>query len=287
MRFDDVKTKKKTDKMLVTAWIVFLLLALKPDFSKNNHVHPPSDHCHIHNSAIAVGEKLVFKAYYNWKFIWIPAGEAEFLFSETDDSFEITVKGKTYKSYDAFFKVRDYFHSEIDKKTMYPLRFTRIVEEGNYRRFDSLVFDQVKRKGVSFNGPTRETAVRKNITLHDCTHDLLSVLYFLRNIDITGYHPGDIIPTKILFDETIYPIKVRYDGVYDNFHVKGLGTFNTIKVIPDLVTGNVFKDGNRMNIWVTNDGNKLPVLIESPLSVGSAKAVLKSYKGLRHHLPRK
>ena len=42
-----------------------------------------------------------------------------------------------------------------------------------------------------------------------------------------------------------------------------------------------------MNIWVTNDGNKLPVLIESPLSVGSAKAVLKSYKGLRHHLPRK
>lgn len=112
-------------------------------------------------------------------------------------------------------------------------------------------------------------------------------LVFLRNIDITGYHPGDIIPTKILFDETIYPIKVRYDGVYDNFHVKGLGTFNTIKVIPDLVTGNVFKDGNRMNIWVTNDGNKLPVLIESPLSVGSAKAVLKSYKGLRHHLPRK
>ncbi len=53
-------------------------------------------------------------------------------------------------------------------------------------------------------------------------------------------------------------------------------------MIPDLVTANVFKDGNRMNVWVTNDGNKLPLLIESPLSVGSAKAVLKSYSGLRY-----
>nr|MBP6540568.1 DUF3108 domain-containing protein [Saprospiraceae bacterium] len=40
--------------------------------------------------------------------------------------------------------------------------------------------------------------------------------------------------------------------------------------------------GNRMHVWVSNDGNKLPLLIESPLSVGSAKAVLKSYSGLRH-----
>ncbi|HMT11192.1 MAG TPA: DUF3108 domain-containing protein, partial [Ignavibacteria bacterium] len=105
-----------------------------------------------------------------------------------------------------------------------------------------------------------------------------------RNIDVSKYDPGEMIPTKILFDETIYPIKVRYDGKFDNFSVKNLGTFNTIKVIPDLVTGNVFKEGNLMKIWVTNDSNKLPVLIESPLAVGSAKAVLKSYKGLRHDL---
>ena len=59
---------------------------------------------------------------------------------------------------------------------------------------------------------------------------------------------------------------------------------NTVKVIPDLVTGNVFKDGNRMHVWVTDDANKLPLLIESPLSIGSAKAVLKSYSGLRYKM---
>lgn len=104
----------------------------------------------------------------------------------------------------------------------------------------------------------------------------------MRNINISKHKPGDLIPTRILFDETIYPIKVRYEGKYNDFEIKDLGITNTIKVIPDLVTGNVFKDGNRMHVWVSNDGNKLPLLIESPLSVGSAKAVLKSYSGLRH-----
>ena len=34
--------------------------------------------CSIENVSFTSGEKLVFKAYYNWKFIWIPAGEAVF-----------------------------------------------------------------------------------------------------------------------------------------------------------------------------------------------------------------
>ncbi|MBK8348970.1 MAG: DUF3108 domain-containing protein [Saprospiraceae bacterium] len=248
----------------------------------DSYLHDISNDCSIENTAIQGGEKIVYKAYYNWEFVWIPAGEAEFNIKENEDTYEITVVGKTYRGYDAFFRVRDYFHSVVDKKTMYPRSFVRIVEEGKYRKFDSLVFNQNQLNAVSFNGKSRSTAKRKVITIHQCTHDLLSVLYFMRNMNVAKHKPGDMIPTKILFDETIYPIKVRYEGKYDQFNIKDLGTFNTIKVIPDLVTGNVFKDGNRMHVWVTNDGNKLPLLIESPLSVGSAKAVLKSFSGLKY-----
>ncbi len=264
--------------------ITFLILAAFYSATDREIVSSfvPQQKCRILNTAVQSGEKLVYKAYYNWEFVWIPAGEAEFVLLDKGDSYHITVTGKSYKSYDIFFRVRDYFHSVIDKKTMLPRSFVRIVEEGKYRRFDSLSFDQQKLSAISYNGETRETAIRRNISLPECTHDLLSVLYFLRNMNVTEYKPGDMVPTQILFDETIYPIKVRYEGKYDNFIIKDLGTINTIKVIPDLVTGNVFKDGNRMHIWVSNDANKLPLLIESPLSVGSAKAVLKSYSGLRH-----
>lgn len=243
--------------------------------------------CERGNNTFVSGEKIVYKAYYNWGVIWIPAGEATFIFIENKNTYEVTVVGRTYSSYDALFRVRDYFHTKIDKTTMLPQQFVRIVEEGNYRKFDSISFNQNSGLATSFNGRTRAQAQRKTILASNCTHDLLSVLYFMRNINIDQYKVGDFIPTRILFDETIYPIKVRYDGSVKNHDIKDLGTFNTIKVVPDLVTGNVFKDGNKMSVYVSDDKNKLPLLIESPMSVGTAKAVLKSYTKLRYPLTAK
>lgn len=243
--------------------------------------------CRMDNTAIKGGERIVYKVFYNWKFVYIPAGEAEFTIKETPTSFNVRVIGKTYKGYDSFFKVRDYFYSEIDKSTMYPKNFVRIVEEGNYRKFDSLSFYQGRKFAISYNGKTRETAKKKIIKIEDCTHDLLSILYFMRNIDVSKYKPGDKIPTELLFDEKIYPVKVGYEGKLKDFEVKELGTFDVIKVIPDLITGNVFKEGNIMQIYVSDDNNKLPLLVESPLSVGSAKAILKSHSGLRYPLNQK
>jgi len=263
--------------------ISFLLTSFL--YNKKEVSNIPS--CAIENNSFKGGEQLVYKAYYNWKFVWVPAGEAVFNVSESKDFYEIKVTGRTYDSYDYFFRVRDYFYSKIDKKTMLPINFVRIVEEGNYRKYDSLVFDQVKQRATSFNGKTKATAKRKEIPLNECMHDLLSVLYFMRNIDVAAYKVGDNIPVKMLFDEKIYPIKVRYEGKESKFEVKELGTFNTVKVIPDLISGSVFKENDKMKVWVSDDENKIPLLIESPLKVGYAKAVLKSYSGNRYKLTSK
>ncbi len=238
--------------------------------------------CAIENKAIGMAEKIVYKAYYNWQFVWIPAGEAEFQVKKVGNDLHITVIGRTYEAYDPFFKVRDYFHSVVDAKTMYPKSFVRIVQEGDYRKFDSLSFRQEDRIAISYNGRARSTAKRKLFQLEDCTHDLLSVLYFMRNTEVDRYTSGDFVPTRMLFDEKIYPIKVRYAGKEAEKAISDLGTFQTVKVVPDLITGNVFKDGNKMTVWVSDDANKLPLLIESPLSVGSAKAILSGWSGLRH-----
>lgn len=243
--------------------------------------------CEIENTSFISGEKLVYKAYYNWGFIWLPAGEASFTLTENKTDYEVKVIGKTYESYESFFKVNDYFYSKIDKKTLYPKNFVRIIEEGNYRKFDSISFDQENKKAFSINGKTRATAKRKEVNYDICMHDLLSVLYFMRNINVEQYSKGDYIPTKVFFDNESYPIKVRYDGKEAKKSIKELGKYNTIKVTPDMVVGEVFKEGDKMKIWISDDANKVPLLIESPLKVGSAKAVLKSHSGLRHKLTAK
>jgi hypothetical protein len=267
---------------------IFIAFILFSSFVNSGERRPNYEGiCELNNTSFASGEKLVFKAYYNWQFVWIPAGEAVFTIKENKFDYEIKVTGKTYTSYEDFFKVNDYFYSRIDKKTMYPKNFVRIIEEGNYRKFDSIVFDQVNEKAFSINGKSRKVATRKEINYKSCMHDLLSVLYFLRNVDVDGFKKGDFIPTQVLLDSGTYPIKVRYQGKEPKKSIKELGTFKTIKVIPDLVVGEVFKEGNKMQVWVSDDANKVPLFIESPLKIGSAKVVLKSYTGLRNPLTSK
>ena len=275
-----IKSRFTVFLLILSGFFTIGIVMAYPELTNN-------DECAITNTAIQGGEQIVYKAYYNWKFVWIPAGEAVFNIKETENTFEITITGKTYKTYDSFFRVRDYFHSVIDKKTMYPRRFVRIVEEGNYRKFDSIEFVQHQRYAISFNGKSRSTTAKKYISLDNCTHDLISVLYFMRNTEISKYQVGDRIPTRMLFDEKIYPISVEYNKKINNYVIKDLGKFYVVKVIPDLIAGNVFKEGSLMHIYVSNDNNKLPLLIESPLAVGSAKAVLKSYSGLRYTLHNK
>ena len=93
---------------------------------------------------------------------------------------------------------------------------------------------------------------------------------------------GQHIPIKIFMDKEIWPLKIQYRGREDRTKVKGQGRFKTIKFGPEVIEGYVFKKDTQMNVWVSDDQNKIPLLIESPLSVGSIKAVLKSYKGLKY-----
>ena len=239
------------------------------------------EECFEKNSSFSNGEELVYRVYYNWKIVWIPAGEVRFKVYEKEDEYKLEAVGKSYASYDNFFRVRDYYSTTVDRTTMRPKTFVRRIEEGNYRKFDSLYFDQDHNKLISFNGKTREVAKEREFDIDPCTLDLLSVLYSLRNTHVEDYKPGDYLDIEMFMDEEKYPIHVIYESK-EVKKIKELGEYPTLKIRPELIAGNVFKEGDIMNIWVSDDKNKIPLLIESPISIGSVKAVLKKYSGLRN-----
>ncbi|MFZ1748785.1 MAG: DUF3108 domain-containing protein [Saprospiraceae bacterium] len=241
------------------------------------------DQCGISNSTFTNGETLTYKIYYNWGLLWVPAGEVVFSVGENDQSYEMKAHGKTYRSYEKIFRVNDYFYSKTSKETLLPTNFVRIVEEGNYRLYDSVYFDQTKNVAVSYHGKTKETARPQVHRLNHCMQDLMSNLYYMRNINTNQMQRGDKIPISMFFDKEVFPMNVTFGGK-EQRDIKELGEFNTLKMVPDLVGGNVFKKGDHMTIWVSDDQNKIPLMIESPISIGSVKAVLKSHRGLRHTL---
>lgn len=208
----------------------------------------------------------------------------QFKVRELEDQYHLSAVGTTYKSYEWFFKVRDYYDSYVDKETLLPEVSIRNVEEGSYRLYDRVTFDQGSGKASSLRGKSKETAEMAHYDIDHCMHDVLSMVYFLRNADIANYKKGDALPLKIFMDKESWPLKMTYAGKEEKVKVKGLGHFNTIRVSPEVVAGDIFEEGTEMNIWVSDDQNRLPLLIESPLSVGSVKAVLKDYKNLRYDL---
>lgn len=244
--------------------------------------------CYIENTTFKGGETITYKVYYNWNFIWLSAGEVTFNINDMGNQYKMTAVGKTYKSYEWFFKLDDKYMTNIDKNSMLPTVFERNVSEGKVKFYEKIVFDQTNRTTTSYYGDNEfntKTLVKK---MDGCMHDMMSILYFTRNIDYSKVGVNSEIPIKIFLDKEVWPLKFKYKGEVKNLSIHGTKSkYNTLKFMPQVVAGNVFKENTAMSVYVSNDGNKIPILIESPVSVGSIKAVLKDYNGLRHNFDSK
>lgn len=278
---------KKINKLIAMLAVVCLLgsfrYAIAPTNYNNTYVEP----CAIDNQTFLPGEQLTYKLYYNWGVIWLPAGEVVFEVTEEGSQYHLAASGKTYASYEWFFKVRDYYESYVDVNTLLPTVSTRNVHEGGYRLYDRVEFDQENGIATSHRGKTEDVARPTDYPVSSCMHDVLSILYFVRNVNFHEMSQGNTFPVSIFMDKEEWPVNVVYNGANDNKKIKGLGRFNTLKFSPGVIAGTVFKEDTQMNVYVSNDDNRIPLLIESPVSVGSVKAVLKNYSGLKHELSSK
>ena len=219
------------------------------------------------------GEKLTFRVYYNMSFIWINGGDAEFTVKPEEVNnrqvYHVTGFGRTANSFEWFYKVRDTYESFLDKDTYLPLRFVRNVSEGNIKFVNEVAFDRAKSEAIS---DKQTFSVPKN------THDVLSSMYYARNVNYNKYKPGDKIPFTMFLDKQVYNLYIKYIGK-EKITTK-MGTFNAIKISPLLIQGTIFKDGNKMTIWLSDDDNHLPVRVESPILIGSVKIDLMSWENL-------
>ena len=231
--------------------------------------------CSLKNNSFSAGERVTFRVYYNMGILWINSGNAEFTIKNEDFNkkqvYHITGTGHTAKSFEWFYKVFDTYESYIDKETQLPMRFVRNVNEGGLSIKNDISFNHKAGTAVSDN---------KTYNIPSCTQDVLSAIYFARNIDYSKYKAGDKIPFNMFLDNQVYELYIKYYGK-ERITTK-MGTFNALKIVPLLIEGTIFKGGEKMTIWVSDDANHVPVRIESPILVGSIKVDLTEYENLRN-----
>ncbi len=243
--------------------------------------------CQTLNFAFQNAEDLTYKLVYSVGAVSVPAGEVVFHCEDIGGQYHITAKGRTYESYEQIFKVDDFYESFLDKKTLLPLTSIRTVHEGKYNLYDKVVFDHQKHSATSYRGDSAEKTNKEEFDTERCMHDLISIIYFSRNLDFQHLTQGTYFPISIFMDKKAHPLQVFYKGTEAKVKVKSLGKFNTQRFAVQTISGRTFSEEAVIDIWVSDDENRIPLMIESPLSVGSVKAILKKYDGLAHELSAK
>ena len=247
-------------------------------FSYSQQLQNPTDtFCGTKNTAFKEGESITMKVFYNSLGMYIGAGEATF--TSTLERFNgkpvyhCVGEGKSYSFFDNFFKVRDRYETFIDTATMLPLKFMRSVDEGGYKIYNNVTFNQSAGTAVSTHGVFKTPS---------CIQDVISAIYYARNINFNNYKPGDKIPFDMFLDDEVYHLYIRYIGK-ENVKTR-YGKFRAIKFKPLLVKGTIFEGGEKMTAWVSDDPNHLILRVESPIAVGSIKVDMYGYKNLRYPL---
>jgi len=235
------------------------------------------DFCGVRNNSFHAGENLSLIVFYNALGLYINAGTAnitvnsERLFNKP--VFHIVGTGSTNSKYDWIFKVRDRYETYIDTATLKPYKFIRNVNEGGYRKYENITFNQTANTAITTQGVFK---------VPNCINDVVGAVYYARNIDFNKYKPGDRIPFFMFLDNEVYNMYIRYEGKQT---VKTrYGKFRAIKFKPLLLKGTIFEGGEKMTVYVSDDANKIPLRIESPLLVGSVKVDMMSYDNLRFPL---
>lgn len=219
-----------------------------------------------------VGEQLGYKLRYGF----ITAAEANIRVESTDVKFDnkpvyhLVAEGRTAGSFNVFYKVRNRYDSYIDKTDLSPYLYTESIREANYRRSDRARFYQDEKKIVSNKGTFKGDGQ---------TFDLLSAYYFARSLDISKLSVGSKFSMDYFLDDAVTKLAVQYVG---KERVKtALGYFNCLKFSPSIQPGRIFRKDSKLYLWITDDGNRIPVKAQVEILVGSVTLELTSAKGLK------
>ncbi len=229
--------------------------------------------------AFKPGEWLKFRIHYGF----LNASYATLhVKTDTIDSvpvYHVVGKGRTTGFASIFFKVDDTYESYFDKEDGKPYRFIRKINEGGYKKDIEINFDYTKDLAVLNDKKNKK---KFNFAVQRGIQDLISGFYYLRN----NYRSeelvvGNSIELQMLYDDDgVFPFKLKFLG--KEILKTKYGKVECLKFRPYVQSGRVFKEQESLSLWVSNDLNKIPIRIKADLAVGSIKADLEGYNGLRN-----
>ena len=229
------------------------------------------------------GEKLVFTIHYKWGIINADVAQATMKLDSTvlngKSCYHGYLRGKTQKIYESVFKLKEDFDCWFSTDTFRPLKFSRDCVEGSYWCKNLYVYKSDHIDAQINNSRKGEFTVE--LPKDECTFDIATMLFIVRNMDLSKLTPGGRYPMTYAVDHHIRDIYFRYYGV-ENQKISGKGVVRAHKFGFEMPKGETFDGENSLYAWFSDDANRVPVYFLAPVKIGQVRGRLYSYEGLKY-----
>jgi hypothetical protein len=252
-------------KIRLSLLIIFLLKVLNVDAQEI--FTPPVKP----NHAFIDGENLTYQVMYKF----IVGGIATFSLNETiyegKKVFHALAVGQTTGLANAIYGVKDSYESWFDKETNLPYKSVRDIHEGNYKKYNEVIFN---RENNTVSSKLSGVHIVPSKIL-----DLTSTFYYLRRVDFSKVNDGDVIFVNMYFSDEIFPFRIMYKGK-ETIKTK-FGKIECHKIKPLVEVGRIFKKPDDLTIWLTDDDNCIPMQVKMKIRVvGAVQLNLISYENI-------
>jgi hypothetical protein len=208
---------------------------------------------------------------YNLKYGIIKGGEAKMIITDTifngNKAIHYYMEGRTTGITDKLFRVHNIYESIVDARTSLPYKAIRNVREGNYKYFNEVFF--FHSNDSIYSQRTGGKKVPNKLT------DILSVFfYFVKQDFINSVTKGKHLELPVINGHDISTIKIKHDGIQTIN--TNLGKVSAYILLPEIDKGKVLKSSDGLLFYIS-EKDKVPVLFDLDLRLGSLRAELTSY----------
>ncbi|MCH5231919.1 MAG: DUF3108 domain-containing protein [Muribaculaceae bacterium] len=226
--------------------------------------------------SFATPEKLNYVVTYKWGLIQKDAGDVEITRTPRGNGYELKLIAQTKPWADRIYKVRDTLVSITEKEKYRPLHYTYIAHEKNRYRRDNIKFSY---NGNSVKGEAEKFKEDKNGNVNHTTHvmqstgltyDMLSVYFFLREIDYPNLKPGESINATIFSGSKEENLEVKCLGK-ETIKLSDKSEHETWHITFKFTQAGGKKSSDDINCWVSTAPDHIPLLIVGNLPIGQVR----------------
>lgn len=221
-------------------------------------------------------EALHYVITYKWGLIHKDAGDATLSLKNTGTNYNIMLTAKTKPWADKFYQVRDTLKGIIRISDFKALEYQKIAHEKNkygkdvinYKYNGSNVTGICQRFKRNEKGVISQSS--KELTANGPTFDMLSVFYYLRQLNYANLRPGQKITASIFSGSKMETITIRNLGI-ETIKMRSGAKREAYHIKFNFTTSGKKKSSDDMDSWISTDSSHIPLYLVGKLPIGEVR----------------